>query len=103
MLPKSARLSRSEIAQVRSSGRRSHSAHLLAHRLGAQQSKYAITVSKKVAKNAVARNRLRRRLSALVHEVAPRLPNEHVVLVAKVGAEALSPEEMRHELLQVLR
>ncbi|MCR9256615.1 MAG: ribonuclease P protein component [Alphaproteobacteria bacterium] len=66
--------------------------------------RYGLTASKKVG-NAVARNRARRRLRALAHEILPAaaLPRHDYVLIARGSTPTRAFSDLRDDLLQALR
>ncbi len=69
MLASTERLSRTAFSKVFQVGRRLHTAHLTGIVLPSLTFKAAVVVSKKVAKKAHERNKLRRRLYACIQEV----------------------------------
>lgn len=76
MLPKRGRLSAAEVREILKSGRSARGGGVSAKYIRAQGSKAAVVVSKKVAKTAVLRNRLRR----AVYAALAALPaDRHVV------------------------
>lgn len=60
----------------------------------------AVVVSRKVHKSAVARNRMRRRLYALVHELGPQIsrPYDIVITVFRDDLLETAPAELRGQL-----
>jgi ribonuclease P protein component len=64
--------------------------------------KVVISVSKKVSKKAVIRNRVRRRTRPIVQELISDLKPAMYFIVAKPGAEKIKGEELKHELLKLL-
>jgi ribonuclease P protein component len=70
----------------------------------AQQSRFAVSVSKKTASTAVLRNRIRRRVySALRPLVLGVVPGYMVGIVAKTGAEKITPEDLSKEIQDLLK
>jgi len=67
--------------------------------------RYGLTVSKKVSKLAVARNRLKRRLKAISCDVLPHYKayNLDVVIVGRLAGQARSYEELRGDLTWCLK
>lgn len=61
-----------------------------------------LSVSKKLG-NAVTRNRIKRRLRHILHEFLPALSSEDVVVIARKGVEELNYQEMKSNLLHVLK
>lgn len=64
---------------------------------------FAVVVSSKVAKKAVDRNRLKRRIKGLLQELQPQLktPSASIILT-KPGAPKASTMELREVLVQTL-
>ncbi len=62
------------------------------------ETKAAAVVSTKVAKNAVARNLLRRRIYAALADSLPSLRGRLITVTAKAGAPDLSFAELNNEL-----
>ena len=69
----------------------------------ADQSKVAVSVSKKVSKMANLRNRTRRRAYAAIEKVIDSLPNKHFLVIAKPGAEKLQGQAILSELAGLLK
>jgi ribonuclease P protein component len=95
-----------EFIRVLRKGRKAGSAHFLVSSVGntAGVTRVGFLVNKKVG-NAVTRNLVRRRLQALAQEVLVDggAGAKDVVVKAQVGAGDLSWDEVRGELLKVLR
>jgi ribonuclease P protein component len=66
MVPRNQRLNRTAFSEVFTRGRRRHSPYLSLVYMASPSFRCAVVVSKKVAKKAHERNRLRRRLYALL-------------------------------------
>lgn len=96
MFPQEHRLGRTAFAQVYKRGRRTHTAGLTLIWRAAPFYKAAVVVGKKVAKNAVERNRLRRRLYAVLREA--NLQSGHIIVIAKPPLRAYSYARMGAEL-----
>lgn len=62
----------------------------------------AVSVSKKVSKKAVDRNKLRRRAYATVLPMVKDLRNKFYLISAKPGAEKLKMEQLREEIMNLL-
>lgn len=67
--------------------------------------RYGLTVSKKVSKLAVMRNRIKRRLRAVAFDVLPQYDGQNfdVVLVGRAGADARPYEDLQNDLRWCLR
>lgn len=81
MLAKQQRLSRREFDRVFQHGVRSHTPYGQVIYTSAPSAKAAVVVSKKVAKSAVERNRLRRRVYSILENTT--LPPAHYIFILK--------------------
>lgn len=64
----------------------------------APEAKVIISISKKISKKAVIRNRIRRRVRPIMREFIPHLKTATYLIVAKPGAEKIKGEELKKEL-----
>jgi len=65
--------------------------------------KIGISISQKVSKKAVVRNRIKRQLRAIVREVLPQLPRGwKIVVIVKSHAQECNYEDFLRELRQLL-
>ncbi len=64
----------------------------------ADEVKVVISVSKKVSKKAVTRNRIRRRARPIVREFISHLKPATYFIIAKPGAEKIKGIELENEL-----
>lgn len=103
MLGKSQRLSRRAFSTTFRSGRRYQSPHLTLIHAPAAHFAGAVVVGKKVAKLAVTRNRVRRRLTATLREspVTTQYPGAFII-ITKPGAASISRRALRAELVELL-
>jgi len=62
-----------------------------------------ISVSKKVAKKAVTRNLIRRRLRPIMRELSASLKPATYLVVAKTGSEKVKGAELKNELMRLIR
>lgn len=108
MLKSSQRLRREAFKPLLESKKYAHSPYFLlktapADSTALNKAKFAVSVSKKVSKKAVVRNRVRRRayaaLSVLSKDAGPRL----CLFIAKPGAEKLGSAELFKELEALLK
>lgn len=106
MLPSTHRLTTSLFRDVFSTGRLIHSGFfMIKARKSAEMkgvtSRFAVSVSKKVAKTAVLRNRIRRRGYAALATLPPFTLPIYAVCVAKSNAVDASVEELSADLHSV--
>ena len=64
----------------------------------ADTAKLIISVSKKVAKKAVTRNKIKRRVRAVFRNLISDLKPGSYLIIAKSGAESLKSKELESEL-----
>lgn len=62
--------------------------------------RYGLTVSKKVSKLAVTRNRVKRRLKAVACDVLPEYQNQNIdiVLIGRIGTETRDYLDLQNDL-----
>lgn len=65
--------------------------------------KVAVSVSKKVSKRAVVRNKIRRRAYSAIRELIPNFSDNLFLLVAKPGAEKVQGEKLKNELAELFK
>jgi ribonuclease P protein component len=94
-----------DYARLRRQGRRVSTKSLIIYRgtpfTGDPTSLVGITVSKSIGK-AVIRNKLRRRLAAIVHEALARQRTMRLLVVARPIAAAASYSDLRGEVTSAL-
>jgi ribonuclease P protein component len=94
-----------DFARLRRQGRRSSSKSLIIYRSallpGDRSSLVGITVSKSIGK-AVIRNKLRRRLAAIVHEALAQREAMRLLVVARPLASQAAYPELRAEVTSAL-
>lgn len=81
MLPARKRLAAAEVREILKSGKTARAGHLLMKYCPARAGAAAVVVSKKVAKSAVARNRIRRSVYRNLARVLPA--KSHVVILVQ--------------------
>ena len=95
-----------DFTRLRARGRRTASANLTFFRGDAAPSDsrplVGITVSKSVGK-AVARNLVRRRLAAIIHELLPEHARMRLLVVARPSAAVVPFADLREEVRWALR
>lgn len=64
----------------------------------ADKTRVIISVSKKVSKKAVIRNRIKRRVRAVMRDLIKNLKPGIYLVIAKSGAEKIKGEELKNEL-----
>jgi ribonuclease P protein component len=107
MLPKSRRLTSADVTAVLSSGKAvSHGVVRIKYRPRQERavfSRFSAIVSKKVAKAATARNRLRRRAYAALSQIpAPRKPIDSAVFILSEAPQATLLSDLKGALSKVL-
>ena len=71
---------------------------------GLDFSRFGFVVSKKVSKKAVVRNKIRRRLSAIVADKMDEIkPGYDVILSAMIGAEGKGYGDLENDLLVLIK
>lgn len=108
MLPKKRRLTRKEIPLLLR-GKRSGSEHIIMYVLENSENvlkhsgKFSISVSKKVAKKAVDRNKIRRRGYVIIMDNLKKInPKNDYLFTLKSGTMTLSYQNLREEILKLL-
>jgi len=109
-LPKQYRLTQSQaFSQVYQSGRQASTKHLVVkiiqapgERSDQDCSRFGITISQKVSKRAVVRNRLKRQVRAALQTLMPRLqPGLWIVIILRVAALECDYWQFLRELEQL--
>lgn len=62
-----------------------------------------ISVSKKISKKAVVRNKIKRRVRAVMQSIIPKLKPAQYLIIAKIGAEKIKGKELHNELFSLIR
>ena len=65
---------------------------------GAEHSRLGTSVSRRVARRAVARNRIKRQIRESFRHNAERLKGLDVVVIARSGAQTMDSNRLRHVL-----
>jgi ribonuclease P protein component len=69
-----------------------------------ESSRYGLIINTKVSKKAVERNRLRRRLRAILHDILPKLKGTHdLVLIMGPVARDMKSADLAPHLIAALR
>jgi ribonuclease P protein component len=107
MLPKKRRVSTPLFEEIVKSGTTYHSPHLslkILRNTAQNVSRFSVAVPKKVEKQAVVRNSLKRSVFRYLALVVPRIPSGFTgVLFVKKGFGDLSPAERKEEVIALLQ
>lgn len=102
MLPKKNRLTRAVFNDFRSLGQEKHSSHFGLRVGPGNEVRVGVSVSKKVAKSAVARNTLRRRVYEVVRNRISKLPKGMYLIRAKAGSPVIKGNKLVAEIEPLL-
>jgi len=103
MLPKQKRISRPLFKEILLSKRYSNSPHFSLRVAQAASARAAVSVSKKISKKSVIRNRVRRRAYAAIQTIIGEMNPGLYLFVAKPGVEKIKGEELNKEILTLIR
>lgn len=103
MLPKSKRIPRKSFPEIIKTGKIFNSNHFTLRKSSSKELRVAVSVSKKVSKKAVIRNRTRRRVYSSMRKLLPFLEFGLYLIIAKVGADKLKGELLESELKKLFR
>lgn len=103
MLPKKSRIERKSFKKILDSRKYLNSTHFTLRFSDYSENKAAVSVSKKVSKSAVVRNRIRRRVYSVLKDILPSLRPGLYLVVAKSGAEKVEGEKLTSELAQLFQ
>jgi len=107
MLPKKRRIQRSSFSNIFSRGKRHNSTNLLLYVATSDKnepSRFSFSVSKKVNKKAVDRNKLRRRGYSVVSRYLDKIkPNFLCLFSFKLGSGKIKFNELEKEIYSLLR
>ena len=98
MLPKNRRISRKLFKPLLESRKYFNSAHFSLRLASSDRARIAISVSKKISKSAVVRNKIRRRLYSAMRGILPSLRGGLYLVIAKSGSEKIRGRELENEL-----
>ena len=106
MLKRSYRLRKDrDFQKLYRNGRRYTTPHFVVYYLASrfENTQVGFVVSKKVAKNAVVRNKLRRRASAVIEGYYPKISKPmHIIVLIRKDFSVLSSTELNTEINQLL-
>lgn len=102
MLPRSKRVSIHRFLEIIKKGEVIHSSFFIMRFVKTvSKSHFAVSVPKKVAKTAVERNKIRRRVYSVLKNLIPRLKHSNdVVLIMKGGSERLSILDLEKKMYE---
>lgn len=101
MLPKSKRVERRLFKPLLESKRAAHSPHFSLRSASSESARASVSVSKKVSKSAVVRNKVRRRVYSALRDM--EMPRRMLLFIAKPGAEKVKGEALTNELEKLIR
>lgn len=101
MLPRNKRISRKIFNEFTRLGARVDSEHFYLRTTNSDTTRIAVSVSKKISKQAVVRNKIRRRTYSAVRELLPHISKKLFLLTAKLGVEKISGEPLKKELAEL--
>ncbi|PIQ66526.1 MAG: ribonuclease P protein component [Candidatus Zambryskibacteria bacterium CG11_big_fil_rev_8_21_14_0_20_42_18] len=98
MLPKTQRIPRKLFGLLLESKKYLNSEHFSLRITSSEKARIAVSVSKKISKKAVVRNKIRRRAYSVLKEFIPLLPPNLFLLIAKSGADRMKSQDLKKEL-----
>ena len=103
MLPHSQRISVHLFKDIMKKGEVLHSTFFIIRCVNSQEkSHYAVSVSKKIAKTAVLRNKIRRRTYSIISQFLPRFKmNKKMIIIAKIGVEKMTIDSLKKEIEKI--
>lgn len=103
MLKKSKRLNTSIFNNIIEKGQSFHGPFLIVRAKSVDSpSKFAVSVPKKVAKTAVLRNKIKRRVFDCLKEIIPNIKkNGNFIFIAKTGIEKLKYIQIKEEINKI--
>jgi len=105
MLPSQYRMTHTDMREERKKAGEYHSPHFLCKvykKKDVPHTKYAVVVSGKIAKQAVLRNKVKRRVYSIIQKKANLSKPYYVVFIAKKGSPTLSFSETEIEIQTLL-
>jgi len=98
MLSKSKRISRKLFKPLLGSRKYFNSEHFSLRVAPSEETRVAVSVSKKISKKAVVRNKVRRRVYSAMRDLVSSLRVGLYLVVAKHGSEKIMGKELENEL-----
>ncbi len=102
MLPKNRRISRKLFKEIISQKKRFSSQNFSLQVASNDKARFAVSVSKKISKKAVVRNKIRRRVYSVIGEFMSETKPGFYLIIAKPGAQEIKGEKLRNELKKLL-
>ncbi len=104
MLPKNQRIPRLVFTELLTRSKYANSPHFsLRYTLNGQNPRLGVSVSKKVSKSAVARNKIRRQVLSAIRSLLPSLPKGLYLLVAKPKTGLVKGDALSSELIELFK
>lgn len=94
---------RAEFDRVFAESRAAHGKLVSVRMVPAKKLRSGFIVGKTVSGQAVVRNQVRRRLQAIVRDLAPRLDQGELVISAKPSAATADSKQLRQDLVTLLQ
>jgi RNase P protein component len=101
MLKKESKLTAEDLLKLKKDGKRVYSTLFSVTYTPESVFKLAVTVPKKIYKNAVDRNRAKRRVFGLIHDLSP-IKVGYYELFLKKNIDSLTPEQLKNEVCSIL-
>ena len=105
MLGRAHRLrSRADFGKIHQRGRAAHGRYIMvkAQLNHKPESRFGVVVSKKISKRAVARNRIHRRIVAILRQSIELNQGWDYVIMAKPAIAEASPEALKQDIIKTL-
>ena len=103
MLPQKARIPRKLFGEILDSRRYLNSDLFTLKIAPSEHVRVAVSVSKKVSKRAVVRNKIRRRVYVSVRDILSDIKPGLYLIVVRPGAEKVKKEELKSDLVKLIR
>jgi len=101
MLKSESKLGSIQLAKLKKEGKRSYSTLFSITFLSNERSKFSVTISKKLYKKAVDRNRAKRRIFAILKDVSPTRTGFYELFL-KTSIDVVSFEYLKKEIKNIL-
>lgn len=101
MLKKESKLSSPDLLKLKKEGKRVYSTLFSVTFRPAENSRFAVTIPKKVYKNAVDRNRAKRKVFAVLPSLSPKITADYEIFI-KSQINGIKNEEIAEDLKKLL-